>query len=531
MKKNLYLKTLKKVRINDLWGLIDNDIELFPPKYDYIGEFKNGIAEVRLNCKCGFINNKGEEINGLKYDHIGNYYNGFAVVQVSDSTKFGKYGFVNIYGYEICEIKYINQDPDKVKFSNGLAIVSTARDANYTCINTFGVEIIPPIFYHIIRDDRYIYCKEKAYGSIMLLGKHGNVIFDLNNKYSDIIELNNNHFIVNKHRQGYGIININNEDITGFGYRKLWRHSEGLSCRDESNWPEMQILKYMNYEGHEFDKITEIRDSYRIVYCSHPIDLYGYLNKKGKLVIHCVYLNATDFYKGKALVRDENGNVLFINSKGSKIKTLKKYSCFSNPSEGIYSVNYKDLYGYIDESGKEIIELKFEDVSPFRKGIAKVKYHGLYGFINAEGKAISDFKYHNINKFIYGFSKTEIKDSTGKSLYGLINESGLEVLSNKYTNIEDYKNNQAIIVNIENKYGIIDKSGLIILPEHYDFIYQTFNEKGIAAVRLGDDNIYIDKDGNKKGEYIDYRGWDDDSYEPSFRDAFDDHPDAMWNVD
>lgn len=37
-------------------------------KYDSIGFFEEGLAEVKKDCKYGFINEKGEEIVTLKFD-------------------------------------------------------------------------------------------------------------------------------------------------------------------------------------------------------------------------------------------------------------------------------------------------------------------------------------------------------------------------------------------------------------------------------------------------------------------------------
>ena len=47
-------------------GLIDTKgNELTPIKYDSIGFFKDGVAEVRIGAECGVINNKGELIEPL----------------------------------------------------------------------------------------------------------------------------------------------------------------------------------------------------------------------------------------------------------------------------------------------------------------------------------------------------------------------------------------------------------------------------------------------------------------------------------
>lgn len=73
--------------IKDKKGLIKiTGEELVPPKYDYIGKFKNGLAIVRIgdedNGKWGIIDKSGKEIIPTKYDWIGDFHKGVAVVAI-----------------------------------------------------------------------------------------------------------------------------------------------------------------------------------------------------------------------------------------------------------------------------------------------------------------------------------------------------------------------------------------------------------------------------------------------------------------
>ena len=69
--------------------------------YDWKGMFFDGFAEVHLNYKYGYINEKGEEICEIKYDSIGYFYAGFAHV----SIKF-KHGYINDKGIEVVPCEY-----------------------------------------------------------------------------------------------------------------------------------------------------------------------------------------------------------------------------------------------------------------------------------------------------------------------------------------------------------------------------------------------------------------------------------------
>lgn len=57
-------------------------------------------------------------------------------------------------------------------------------------------------------------------------------------------------------------------------------------------------------------------------------------------------------------------------------------------------------YGFVDNSGKWIIEPKFDEAESFRYKIAKVKIDGKYGFIRTDGSYL--FKPELRNAFMWG---------------------------------------------------------------------------------------------------------------------------------
>ena len=90
-----------------------------------------------FNKKWGFINGEGKEICSPKYDSVGNFSEGFADVCNVFKNKC-KYGFINTNGKKICSIKY-----DEVKpFKDGFAKVK--RDGKWFFINEEGKEVSDP---------------------------------------------------------------------------------------------------------------------------------------------------------------------------------------------------------------------------------------------------------------------------------------------------------------------------------------------------------------------------------------------------
>jgi serine/threonine protein kinase len=87
-----------------------------PPRFDFIGEYQEGVAAVRLNNKWGFINENGKLVIDLLYDHATVFKYGAAPVKSK-----GKFGYINKHGSLFLDFQYETAS----LFDNlGVAIVS-----------------------------------------------------------------------------------------------------------------------------------------------------------------------------------------------------------------------------------------------------------------------------------------------------------------------------------------------------------------------------------------------------------------------
>ena len=97
------------------WGYIDHkNRTILPFKYEYPyycdwknGNFKNGLAQFRLNDKSGIIDKKGNVIIPNKYRCIESFENGFAFIEIDNcinrwdtNCKILYYGYIDIKGKE-----------------------------------------------------------------------------------------------------------------------------------------------------------------------------------------------------------------------------------------------------------------------------------------------------------------------------------------------------------------------------------------------------------------------------------------------
>lgn len=99
----------------------------FRVKFDYVGIFYEGFAEVKLNGKWNFINLIKQTVFKQWFDYTWHFYHGFAIVKLN-----GKYNFINTKGQLLSQqwLDWVNN------FTNGFTKVEL--DCRYNFINTEG---------------------------------------------------------------------------------------------------------------------------------------------------------------------------------------------------------------------------------------------------------------------------------------------------------------------------------------------------------------------------------------------------------
>ena len=114
------------------------DIVVNLEKYDYVGEFSDGLAKVKLDGKLGFIDKSGKVFIPLIFDYVGDFFDGWARVKFD-----GKWGFYNKSGKTMipCKFDYVGD------FSDGWARVKC--DGKWGFIGNSGKDIIPWIFDYV----------------------------------------------------------------------------------------------------------------------------------------------------------------------------------------------------------------------------------------------------------------------------------------------------------------------------------------------------------------------------------------------
>lgn len=249
---------------------------------------------------------------------------------------------------------------------------------------------------------------------------------------------------------------------------------------------------------------------------------WGYINKKGKIVIKHQFDEADKFTEGLARVQIglKSG---FIDSTG-KYVIEPIYTFAFSFSEGLAVVG-KDMdsaWFYIDNKGKTVIEPnpRFNWIGPFQNGLAQFSmniggntfdtYDARNGFIDKTGKIVIEPKFTNAENFSKGIALiADAKPNKNTQAYfnkkAFIDTKG-NVVTPFFDNAEGFSEGLAA-VEINYRWGFIDKTGNLVIAPQFDFISREFSQ-GIAFVHCDNDKIgAIDKTGKMITECVFDEAW------------------------
>ncbi len=376
-------------------------------------EFK--LIPYKKSDKWGFCDSEKKIIVEPKYIDIRFFNNEMACVKLEE-----KYGFINKNGDEITPFKYDFATPDT---EDGIARVIYNEKIGF--IDKTGKEFITPKYYS---GD---YCFAEGLislsrgGKCEVFNKSGELIIPP--KYDEIGTFNEGLAPV-KLKNKFGFINNKDEEVIPIKYDGASSFWEGLARVFKDGW----------------------------------LNGNGFIDKNNNLVVPFSYSSAQSFSEGFAWV-SRGYEYSFIDKTGKEIIPFRIYDTIYNFKEGMAGIIvYKKespTCGFIDNSGYEVIEFKYELSSSseyFHEGLACMKLRGVYGE------------------------------------YGFIDKTGYEIIPFKYAEAKPFSEDLAC-VKLNGKYGFIDKKDNEIIQFKYNFASSFKN--GLASVILDNNRFYISKDG------------------------------------
>ncbi|WP_179415964.1 WG repeat-containing protein [Mucilaginibacter sp. E4BP6] len=404
----------------------------------------------------------GKLVLNYTYQRIGEFKDGFAMTQLN-----GKYGLVNKNGKVIVETQF--DSPDK-----------------------------------IMQPKSGFFAFEVGYGPIVIIDANGKDVVPMTSGVTGILPRQQRMTLGDN---VYGMTDFKNDTILPFKFRYTHLLPEGFCVASAFGSPGSG---YDNLEGlydlngkqilpHVFERID-------IFFCGRAIvkknGKYGVIDEKGKELFYTDYSSIDRYANNYALVHSHqtNGDIkVGIIDKEGKVVVPVIYQWLehiSNFRDGLAAMAQNRKYGFIDTTGRVIVDFKYDKVEPFRDGIAKVWVGWqLTGYIDQKGKEIipPDFQamdHANLrryyDKFIIG---------TKDSIQHVFDYSGKEIAALKYKTIRDFSQSEiSFIVSVDNKMGILDSNFRVKIPVRYQILETIFPGK-IAAKERGKFQ-FIDETGN-----------------------------------
>jgi len=176
---------------------------------------------------------------------------------------------------------------------------------------------------------------------------------------------------------------------------------------------------------------------------------------------------------------DENESKNQLDEKSNYIYIIEpKYDLCDMPVDGIIGIQKTEggniKYGFIDTEGRVIADAIYDETkyyrgassasSGFSQGMAPVKKDGKWGYIDITGKIIIDFRFDDAYEFSDDLARVVIGQKSG-----YINKNGELVIKPQYDDCSEFHEGVAVAM-LDNKYGFISKSGEWIIKPIYDAI-------------------------------------------------------------
>ncbi|QFQ12069.1 WG repeat-containing protein [Pseudoprevotella muciniphila] len=493
--------------------------EIFEPRYDYISAFKDGYAQAIRKGECRILNLSGNECKkyegnfisiSAKYDSVREFKNGHACVQLND-----KWGVIDTEGKEIFEPQfYFISD-----FVGGTAKYKNHSIGSWGFVNVDGFcsecnlnepEIEPNG--NLILNESGNRFRINNKGHILL--NDGSTIISLPKVYIVAKEFKDGYAIVKDNTGYWGVINKKCEVVVPLQYNEIHDFSENKAFALNKN-DKLCLISINGNIIKVFDTYTDgkpFQDGFAIVSENWK---HGVINEKGEELLAPLsgYIDRTDNpYVFKISLDGKKG--LFNASTGLLIKPRYKRiievrkDCVSVEVNGI-SESLVDLSGrafitpqgvnqriYLPEwciAGKNINNLVFSGVSD----------EGKWGLIDSAGNTLLNPEYDNIGEINGDIIPLEKKENYRGTKYGCYNIKSKRIISVIFDKCPEYTND-FYKVTYNGLLGVINGKGNVIIKASWNQI-SLYNEHFLISKKKKDyyDDDYIEFGvANKKGEIL-----------------------------
>ncbi len=278
-------------------------------------------------------------------------------------------------------------------------------------------------------------------------------------------------------------------------------------------------------------------------------DKWGFIDTSGKTVIHPKFDDIGWFHGGRAIV-NLDGKIAFIDRHGEvvarpyysrgtgKVKAAPKqdYLFVFGFSDGLAEARTVENTGYVNDSGRTVIEPRFLSGGDFNDGLAPVLTSEHWGYIDRTGRMAIEPRFTLARAFSEGLAcvdtggedvlgildhegaRSGYVDKSGKfviapvfgkgrrfseglavvrdadtRLFGAVNRKGELVVPCEYIELGDFHDGRAYARDEDGNHGFLDATGKGAVAFDFEDAGDFAEER--AAVRTGGEWGYVDKPG------------------------------------
>lgn len=273
---------------------------------------------------------------------------------------------------------------------------------------------------------------------------------------------------VNKKNEKWGMINADNEALIPFEYKAIFKEKGNWKVVKEGK-PEGAL--YYDADGRRYEQ----KETARLAVQGHRLfpfelngeeELYGYVDRKGTVVITPQFEYASKFYDGLATVR-KGRKWFFIDEMGKEVVTMDSTIIgiieVGNFNEGLCPIRKTTVlnkkptrkYGYLNLEGQLAIPPVFDGAGMFQDDLAIVDSLNLADYrpgqeggiprdlalIDRAGNLITDYEFRRIGPFNEAGFAEVIQAKTGKQ--GMIGKDGRLLTNTYYTRVKSFEDGMA----------------------------------------------------------------------------------------
>lgn len=205
----------------------------------------------------------------------------------------------------------------------------------------------------------------------------------------------------------------------------------------------------------------------------------GFIDESGNMVIPPRFYTARDFSQGLAYVSSSEFSG-FIDLQGKPV--IKTDGPTRDFHEGLAAVSSDERgWGYIDRSGKLVVEKQYQFADDFSEGLAGVVVRNQFGFINKKGEMVIAPRF-TPRRGDYSWSGTVATSRFAEGLAPVTTSSAFETIK---------------------IYGYIDKKGVFVIEPQF-LGAQLFSEGLALVVKWDAETREITRAGwiNKAGQWV-----------------------------